>query len=36
MRTASRCLALVMLIAAGMPPSLARDYPDKTIRIIVP
>jgi len=25
-----------MLIAAGMPPSLARDYPDKTIRIIVP
>ena len=36
MRIAGCGFAFVMLIAACMQPSLAQDYPDKTIRIIVP
>ncbi len=36
MRTANCCLALVMLVGACMQPLLAQDYPEKTIRLIVP
>ena len=36
MRTTNCCLAFVILVAACMQPLLAQDYPDKTIRIIVP
>lgn len=36
MRTTNCCLALVILVAPCMQPLLARDYPEKTIRLIVP
>lgn len=36
MRTTNGCLAVAMLIAASMQPLLGQDYPEKTIRIIVP
>jgi tripartite-type tricarboxylate transporter receptor subunit TctC len=36
MRTTNCCLALAMLIVAGMQPLLAQGYPEKTVRIIVP
>jgi tripartite-type tricarboxylate transporter receptor subunit TctC len=36
MKTTNCCLALVMLAAPCVQPLLARDYPEKTIRLIVP
>ena len=36
MRTSHCCFVLVMLVASCMQPLLARDYPEKTIRLIVP
>lgn len=36
MRTTNCCLALVMLVGACMQPLLAQDYPEKTIRLVVP
>ena len=36
MRTSHCCFVLVMLVASSMQPLLARDYPEKTIRLIVP